>query len=141
MSKIPKAGIMGGYTNDTEDFILNEATHTPQGKEDKTPRGGRGSGKVLWPAEEDLLRRIYEYVDSPVGYSHIPQKLRAGKDARSIGGRLIHTFHFGTNLGTGCLDIPFCLHLRRKASLCKAAEEHRTSSPGKHGQLSSGSGE
>ncbi|EEQ87678.1 uncharacterized protein BDCG_02798 [Blastomyces dermatitidis ER-3] len=58
-----------GYTNDKEDFVLNEATHTPE-KEDKTPRGGRGSGKVVWPAE-DLLE---EYVDSPIGYSHLPEQ-------------------------------------------------------------------
>ncbi|EER42741.1 conserved hypothetical protein [Histoplasma capsulatum var. duboisii H88] len=58
-----------GYTNDKEDFILNEATHTPE-KEDRTPRGGRGSGKVVWPAE-DLLE---EYVDSPIGYSHLPEQ-------------------------------------------------------------------
>ncbi|KAL2369196.1 hypothetical protein RJ035_005401 [Blastomyces gilchristii] len=58
-----------GYTNDKEDFVLNEATHTPE-KEDKTPRGGRGSGKIVWPAE-DLLE---EYVDSPIGYSHLPEQ-------------------------------------------------------------------
>lgn len=58
-----------GYTNDKEDFVLNEATHTPE-KQDKTPRGGRGSGKVVWPAE-DLLE---EYVDSPIGYSHLPEQ-------------------------------------------------------------------
>ncbi|THC97155.1 hypothetical protein EYZ11_003370 [Aspergillus tanneri] len=49
-----------GYTSGKENFVLKEATHTPE-QQDKTPRGGRRSGKVVWPAE-DLLE---EYVDSP----------------------------------------------------------------------------
>nr|KMM72271.1 hypothetical protein CPAG_08568 [Coccidioides posadasii RMSCC 3488] len=58
-----------GYTNSKEDFSLKEATHTPE-KEDSTSRGGAGSGKVVWPAEH-LLE---EYVDSPIGYSHLPEQ-------------------------------------------------------------------
>ncbi|KAK6810747.1 hypothetical protein RU639_013606 [Aspergillus parasiticus] len=58
-----------GYTNGKEDFTLKEATHTPE-KLDRTPRGGRRSGKVVWPAE-NLLE---EYVDSPIAYSHLPQQ-------------------------------------------------------------------
>ncbi|GKZ52054.1 hypothetical protein AbraIFM66951_010162 [Aspergillus brasiliensis] len=58
-----------GYTNGKEDFVLKKATHDPE-KVDSTPRGGRKSGKVVWPAEEFLE----EYVDSPIGYSHLPEQ-------------------------------------------------------------------
>ncbi|PWY91864.1 hypothetical protein BO94DRAFT_533310 [Aspergillus sclerotioniger CBS 115572] len=58
-----------GYTNGKEDFVLKTATHTPE-KTDATPRGGKRSGKVVWPAEE-LLE---EYEDSPIAYSHLPEK-------------------------------------------------------------------
>lgn len=54
-----------GYTGGKEDFILKEATHTPE-KQDSTPRRG---GKVVWPNEDDLE----EFVDSPIAYSHLPQ--------------------------------------------------------------------
>ncbi|KAF9885155.1 hypothetical protein FE257_000681 [Aspergillus nanangensis] len=57
-----------GYTNGKEDFTLRAATHTPE-KQDKTPRGGKKSGKVVWPSEA-LLE---EYVDSPIAYSHLPE--------------------------------------------------------------------
>ncbi|KAE8356758.1 hypothetical protein BDV28DRAFT_154436 [Aspergillus coremiiformis] len=55
-----------GYTDGKEDFVLKEATHAPE-KMDSTPRGGKDSGKVVWPAE-DLLE---EYVNSPIAYSHL----------------------------------------------------------------------
>ncbi|EEQ34592.1 hypothetical protein McanMca71_002445 [Microsporum canis] len=58
-----------GYTNGKEDFVLKEASHTPQ-KADNTPRGGKDSGKVVWPQEKFLE----EYVDSPIAYSHLPAK-------------------------------------------------------------------
>lgn len=57
-----------GYTEGKENFILKEATHTPE-KADVTPRGGRRSGKVVWPTEETLE----EYVDNPIAYSHLPE--------------------------------------------------------------------
>ncbi|KAK2762654.1 hypothetical protein FQN54_000827 [Arachnomyces sp. PD_36] len=57
-----------GYTSGKEDFVLKEATHTPE-KKDGTPRGGKRSGKVVWPSE-DLLE---EYSDSPIAYSHLPE--------------------------------------------------------------------
>lgn len=56
-----------GYTNGKEEFTLSEATHTPE-KADKTPRGGKRSGKIVWPADEQLE----EYVDSPIAYSYLP---------------------------------------------------------------------
>ncbi|ODA83066.1 hypothetical protein RJ55_01575 [Drechmeria coniospora] len=52
-----------GYTAGPGDFILEEATHSPE-KKDSTRRRG---GKVVWPREEDLE----EYVDSPIAYSHV----------------------------------------------------------------------
>ncbi|KAF7182863.1 hypothetical protein CNMCM7691_002607 [Aspergillus felis] len=58
-----------GYTDGKENFVLKEATHTPE-KADGTPRGGKRSGKVVWPAEE-LLE---EYADSPIAYSHLPER-------------------------------------------------------------------
>ncbi|PYI30887.1 hypothetical protein BP00DRAFT_475895 [Aspergillus indologenus CBS 114.80] len=58
-----------GYTNGKEDFVLRDATHTPE-KWDGTPRGGKNSGKVVWPPEEDLE----EYLDSPIAYSHLPER-------------------------------------------------------------------
>ncbi|KAJ5697592.1 hypothetical protein N7488_011276 [Penicillium malachiteum] len=42
-----------GYTAGKQDFVLAQATHTPQ-KMDDTPRGGKNSGKVVWPPKEDL---------------------------------------------------------------------------------------
>ncbi|EEH41142.2 hypothetical protein PAAG_03428 [Paracoccidioides lutzii Pb01] len=84
MTMIPKAGMapspskltirwsgnsMWHRINDKEDFVLNETTYTPE-KEDKAPRGERGSEKVFWPAK-DLLE---EYVDSFIGYSHPPEQ-------------------------------------------------------------------
>ncbi|PYH81544.1 hypothetical protein BO82DRAFT_383629 [Aspergillus uvarum CBS 121591] len=59
-----------GYTNGKEDFILKEATHTPE-KRDGTPRGGKGSGKVVWPPEKEKLE---DYVDSTIAYSHLPER-------------------------------------------------------------------
>ncbi|KAL3481024.1 hypothetical protein BJX99DRAFT_254005 [Aspergillus californicus] len=56
-----------GYTNGKEDFVLKKATHRSE-KPDDTTRGGRKSGKVVWPAEDLLV----EYADSPIGYSHLP---------------------------------------------------------------------
>jgi hypothetical protein len=55
-----------GYTNDKEDFVLKEATHTPE-KADNIRRGGPQSDKVIWPSEEVLE----EYEDSPIDYSHL----------------------------------------------------------------------
>lgn len=57
-----------GYTDGKQDFVLKEATHTPE-KADTTSRGGKGSGKIVWP-EADLLE---EYADSPIAYSHLPE--------------------------------------------------------------------
>ncbi|RAK95375.1 uncharacterized protein BO80DRAFT_264104 [Aspergillus ibericus CBS 121593] len=56
-----------GYTNGKENFVLTDATHDPE-KSDKVPRGGKNSGKIVWPSEDALD----EYVDSPIGYSHLP---------------------------------------------------------------------
>ncbi|RAL00787.1 uncharacterized protein BO80DRAFT_382110, partial [Aspergillus ibericus CBS 121593] len=56
-----------GYTNGKEDLTLTEATHTPE-KPDNTCRGGPESDKVVWPPIEFLD----EFVDSPIGYSHLP---------------------------------------------------------------------
>ncbi|GLA50036.1 hypothetical protein AnigIFM63604_006052 [Aspergillus niger] len=58
-----------GYTEGKEDFTLKEATHTPE-KADDTRRGGPKSDKVVWPPEEFLE----EFVDSPIGYSHLPSQ-------------------------------------------------------------------
>ncbi|EFE38191.1 hypothetical protein TRV_07156 [Trichophyton verrucosum HKI 0517] len=58
-----------GYTNGKRDFVLKEATHASP-KPDNTPRGAKDSGKVVWPQEHHLE----EYVDSPIAYSHLPQK-------------------------------------------------------------------
>lgn len=58
-----------GYTNGKEQFVLTNATHSKE-KIDKTPRGGRNAGKVVWPDESDLE----EYVDSPIGYSHLDER-------------------------------------------------------------------
>jgi len=51
------------YTPGREDFTLVYATHAPE-KPDWTPRGGKSSGKIVWPDEEHLE----EYVDSPIAY-------------------------------------------------------------------------
>lgn len=59
-----------GYTNSKDDFVLKEATHAPE-KADDTPRGGRKSGKVVWPP----INELEEYVDSPIGYSHLPKPI------------------------------------------------------------------
>ncbi|KAL1859078.1 hypothetical protein VTK73DRAFT_7597 [Phialemonium thermophilum] len=58
-----------GYTTGKEEFRLINATHTPE-KSDFTPRGGKNSGKVVWPEWDELE----EYVDSPIGYSHLPDE-------------------------------------------------------------------
>ncbi|KAL6709555.1 hypothetical protein ACN47E_001490 [Coniothyrium glycines] len=52
-----------GYTKGKEDFVLKDATHTPE-KKDSTPKYG---GKVVWPSEDELE----EFQDSPIAYSHI----------------------------------------------------------------------
>ena len=57
-----------GYTSGKDDFTLVKATHGGE-KLDKTPRGGRISGKVVWPSEAELV----EYRDSPIAYSHLPE--------------------------------------------------------------------
>ena len=59
-----------GYTNGKEDFRLKEGTHTDE-KSDGTPRGGPTSMKVVWPLEADLE----EYVESPIGYSHLEEQI------------------------------------------------------------------
>lgn len=56
-----------GYTKGKDDFILLKATHGKE-KADQTPRGARGSGKIVWPNEAELV----EYKDSPIAYSHLP---------------------------------------------------------------------
>ncbi|RMD44834.1 hypothetical protein DV735_g420, partial [Chaetothyriales sp. CBS 134920] len=56
-----------GYTAGKNNFTLVRATHGNE-KPDDTPRGGRDSGAVVWPKEEDLV----EYKDSPIAYSHLP---------------------------------------------------------------------
>ncbi|KZF22826.1 hypothetical protein L228DRAFT_282907 [Xylona heveae TC161] len=38
--------------------------------QDSTPRGGKKSGKVVWP-DEHLLE---EYKGNPIGYSHLPEQ-------------------------------------------------------------------
>lgn len=57
-----------GYTISKDNYTLLEGTHAPE-KSDSFPRGGKGSGKVVWPSE-DLLE---EYEDSPIAYSHLPE--------------------------------------------------------------------
>lgn len=59
-----------GYTDGKENFSLMEATHSPE-KGDSTPRGGKKSGKVVWPVKEGALE---EYVNSPIAYSHLPEQ-------------------------------------------------------------------
>ncbi|OWT43368.1 hypothetical protein VFPPC_17469 [Pochonia chlamydosporia 170] len=55
-----------GYTIGKDNYTLKEATHTSE-KSDSFPRGGKRSGKVVWPGEE-LLE---EYEDSPIAHSHL----------------------------------------------------------------------
>lgn len=57
-----------GYTISKDNYTLLEGTHMPE-KSDSFPRGGKDSGKVIWPSE-DLLE---EYEDSPIAYSHLPE--------------------------------------------------------------------
>ena len=57
-----------GYTDGKENFTLTESTHTPE-KSDSTPRGGKKSGKVVWP-----VGKLEEYVNSPIAYSHLPEQ-------------------------------------------------------------------
>lgn len=59
-----------GYTDGKENFTLTESTHAPE-KSDSTPRGGKKSGKVVWPVKEGVLE---EYVNSPIAYSHLPEQ-------------------------------------------------------------------
>ena len=58
-----------GYTDGKENFTLTESTHAPE-KSDSTPRGGKKSGKVVWPVKG----KLEEYVNSPIAYSHLPEQ-------------------------------------------------------------------
>lgn len=57
------------YTNGKDDYTLARATHGGE-KRDNTPRGGRRSGKVVWPKESELV----EYKDGSIAYSHLPSE-------------------------------------------------------------------
>ncbi|KAK2758833.1 hypothetical protein FQN54_003525 [Arachnomyces sp. PD_36] len=59
-----------GYTDGKEKFTLTDATHAPE-KKDNTPRGGKKSGKVVWPDKKGALE---EYVNNPIAYSHLPEQ-------------------------------------------------------------------
>ncbi|TWU70436.1 hypothetical protein ED733_000472 [Metarhizium rileyi] len=43
-----------GYTRGKDDFVLVNATHDKE-KMDSTARGDKGSGKVVWPNEAELV--------------------------------------------------------------------------------------
>ncbi|PVH93026.1 hypothetical protein DM02DRAFT_542361 [Periconia macrospinosa] len=54
-----------GYTTGKDNFILREAVHTSEKKDDTL----RNADKVVWPPEKQLRK----YKDSPIGYSHVNQ--------------------------------------------------------------------